>query len=262
MNNSRQKKKETIVFIGAGNVATNLAVELHKRHYTIVQIYSRTEAAAKTLAAQVNATSTTCLETVYREAELYIFSLKDSALLDVLAAFPPCVGMYIHTAGSMPAAVFSPYTDNYGVLYPLQTFTKSRLADFSTIPICLEASGNEQLMSLNKLAKSLSNRVISVNSDKRKYLHLAAVFACNFVNRLYDISAEILHENDLPFDLLLPLIRETSDKVQTTSPFEAQTGPAVRFDVNVMEKQLKLLQHKNFKEIYNLLSHDIHNRHK
>ena len=255
------QKKYKIVFIGAGNVATHLATTLHNQHHTITQIYSRTENAAKALAKQVDAEFTIDIQEIFPNADAYFFTLKDDVLAEFLPKLSFLNGLWLHTAGSLPMDIFSSYTKNYGVFYPLQTFSKTREIDFSIIPVFIEASNEDALCLLNDLAKNISDKVVLIDSEKRKYLHLAAVFTCNFVNRLYDIGAEILQETGLPFDVLLPLIDETASKVHELSPMNAQTGPAVRFDEKVMSGQLALLNNESFKTLYKQMSNDIYIRH-
>ena len=149
--------------------------------------------------------------------------------------------------------------NNYGVFYPLQTFSKSRDIDFSTIPVCIEANTEKNYTLLNKLGNALSNDVRAVSSSQRKGLHLAAVFVCNFVNHLYAMGANVCKENDLPFEVLKPLILETANKVMGLHPSEAQTGPAKRNDKKTMKNHLKALDNKEHKKIYKLLSKAIKN---
>ena len=146
---------------------------------------------------------------------------------------------------------------NVGVLYPMQTFTKGRNVDFSTIPIYLEGSSQQALIVAQALAQSVSNKVEEVSSEQRRYLHLAAVFACNFTNHCYALAAELLEAHGLKFEAMLPLIHETADKMDFLTPREAQTGPAVRWDEEVMQRQMSLLDERN-KQLYELISKSIH----
>lgn len=253
-------KKYRIVFVGAGNVATNLALALQERHQ-IIQVYSRSEESARILGEKINALYTASLAELIVGADVYIFSVKDAALPEILPQLPALNGIWVHTSGSTPMAIFDTYTQKYGVFYPLQTFSKEKKVDFSVVPICLEASDDQSYQILKDIANGLSRNVVSLDSDKRKYLHLSAVFVCNFVNRLYDIGAEIMQSQGLPFELLLPLIDETARKVHSLSPYDAQTGPAVRFDENIINTHLSLLNDDKLREIYQLLSNDIHDRH-
>ncbi|KAA6332779.1 Glutamyl-tRNA reductase [termite gut metagenome] len=253
-----------IVLVGAGNLATNLAKALYRRGYRIAQVYSRTEEAARALAETVEADYTTCLEELQSEASLYIVSLTDVAFVELL---PRIVagrenGLWVHTAGSISMRIWEGYVKQYGVLYPMQTFSKQCEVDFQTIPFFIEASGRKDTEYLKSIVSDLSERVYEVDSEQRKGLHLAAVFTCNFVNHLYVSGADLLEKYHLPFDMLLPLIDETARKVHELPPREAQTGPAVRHDVNVMNKHLELLSDASeMQELYRLLSASIHNRH-
>lgn len=247
-----------IVFIGAGNLATSLALELKKFSLDIMQVYSRTIASAQTLATQLQCSYTNEIAEISTDADLYIFSVKDTALESLLQQMPKNNGVWIHTAGSLPLSIFDKYTSRYGVVYPFQTFSKHRKVDFSKIPIFIESNTEEIYTLLKDIFSQISDKIEPLDSEKRKYIHLTGVFACNFVNHLYRISGEILESQGMPFDVLLPLIDETAAKVYSLSPEEAQTGPAIRFDENVIDKHLSLIDNPQWKEIYKLLSKDIH----
>jgi predicted short-subunit dehydrogenase-like oxidoreductase (DUF2520 family) len=155
------------------------------------------------------------------------------------------------------------FSSNYGVFYPLQTFSKSRKVDFSDIPICIEANHPSNLMKLEELGQKISNTVSQINSEERKTLHLAAVFTNNFVNHFYAIGAEILQAKKLDFELLKPLIRETAAKIEALDPVEAQTGPAKRNDQTIIGLHLKMLRNKpEYQKIYSFVTESIFQVHK
>lgn len=250
-----------IILIGAGNVATHMGKALLNNGHDILQVYSRTMESASALATSVGATPVTDLSGISNDADVYIISVKDSVLTELLPKV--CPGkeskVFLHTAGSMPMDVFRGMAHHYGVLYPMQTFSKSKDVDFSTIPCFIEACDEYAGKVIGKLADTLSRRVFPLSSEDRKYLHLSAVFACNFVNHCYAVSAEILSQHGIPFDVMLPLIDETAQKVHELSPLEAQTGPAVRYDENVIRQQAQLLRNNLLlKDLYERMSIDIH----
>lgn len=247
-----------VVFIGAGRLATHLAIELSKLSFNILQVYSRTDLSAIELAQKVNAEATSNIKEIESNADIYIFSVKDSALTGLLVQIPPNNGLWIHTAGSIPINIFEKYNDRYGVLYPFQTFSKDRYLDFKTIPIFIEANNKKDLSILTTIANQISNKVYPLSSEKRQYIHLTGVFACNFVNHMYSISQDILKKEGIPFDITLPLIDETAAKVHSLSPKEAQTGPAIRYDENVINKHIQLIEDADLKEIYALISKNIY----
>ena len=248
----------TIVFIGAGNVATHMSKAFLKTDNKVIQVYSRTIEHAQILADEVHADFTNDLENIRNDADMYIFSVKDDALPEILHRMPKTGGIWIHTAGSVPQHIFAPYLTNYGVIYPLQTFSKNRSISFSKTPLFIEASNAETRKIIESLATTLSPKVYYLNGEKRQYLHLSAVFACNFANHMYTLAADILENEGIPYDVLKPLIEETAEKVKEMSPRNAQTGPAVRFDKQVMKKHLDLLKDEEKKHIYRLLSESIH----
>lgn len=246
------------VIIGSGNVATQLAPELQRAEVAIVQVYSRTREHAEALAALLGCEATDQLSEVKRGCDLYLFALKDDALAQVIAAMPATGGLWLHTAGSMPMSLFEGATERYGVFYPLQTFSKGRRVEFNDVPFFLEANSDRDLILLKQLAERISDRIYFLPSEKRKYLHLAAVFACNFTNHLFAMAEKVLEEQGIPLAVMMPLIQETVDKIYTLSPREAQTGPAVRYDEEVMNRHLAMLGDAEQREIYRLLSKHIH----
>lgn len=226
-----------IVVIGRGRLAANLVPALEKAGHEVVSINSRT------------------LEELPQEADVFVVSVKDAALQEVIAQATKGreQQLFVHTAGSMPISVFEGHTSRYGVWYPMQTFSKERRVDFAEIPVFIEGEAPQ----IRQLAESVSKRVYELSTADRKYLHLAAVFACNFTNHCYALAAGILEQHGLPFDVMLPLIDETARKVHVMHPQEAQTGPAVRYDKNVIGMQASMLE-GNMRKLYEQLSVSIH----
>lgn len=247
-----------VVFIGAGNLATRLSLEMQQKGMQIVQVYSQTEASAECLAKLLDCPWTTDINMVEPDGDLYVFSVKDAVLADLVSHLKHNQGLWVHTAGSMPMSVFEGHVAHYGVMYPLQTFSKVRPVNFSVIPFFLEANTPEAEKKLQTIASSLSGNVRHLSSEKRKSLHLAAVFACNFTNHIYALAGKLLEEQEIPADVLLPLIDETAAKVHTMTPAEAQTGPAIRYDENVINKHLEMLADPDMRSIYRLISQNIH----
>ncbi|NDV46964.1 DUF2520 domain-containing protein [Paludibacter sp. 221] len=252
-----------IVFIGAGNVAVHLATALNEKGFDICQVFSRTQASAKHLADKIKSEYTTELSQVRKDVDVYIYSVSDNALTGIISLFQNPDTLHIHTSGSIPMSVFAGAAENYGVLYPLQTFSKVRAVDFSEIPVFIEAANRQSEEVITKMAQELTAKIHFTDSESRKKLHLSAVFACNFVNHMYEIGSELVKDAGFDFEVLRPLVEETYKKVQVLSPFEAQTGPAVRNDSNVIEKHLDLLAGKrNLDELYKFISEDIYSVHK
>lgn len=263
MNSEAFEKSVTmrIVLVGAGNLATNIGKALFKAGHDIVQVYSRTMEAASLLADTLDAAPTNNIADITTEADVFIFSVKDSVLPELIAKV--CEGrqkgIFIHTAGSMPIELFKDKALRYGVLYPMQTFSKDKEVNFKEIPCFIEGSDAPTSVLISSLAESVSDNVRFLSSANRKYLHLAAVFACNFANHCYALAADVLQQKNIPFDVMLPLIDETARKVHKFAPQEAQTGPAVRYDENVISRQLEMLNSNPLaKEIYEKMSQSIH----
>ena len=250
------------VFLGAGNLATRLAVELHQKGFNIGQVYSRTEKSAKALADKLETDYTASVQEISPDADVYFVALKDSAFEEVLPHINFQNKLVVHCSGSMPLSSLENYSTNIGVLYPLQTFSKERQVDFSEIPVFIEASSPQNEKMLRRIAEKISVNVSVLNSEQRLHLHVAAVFACNFVNHFYAIAGEMLKSQNVPIQVLNPLIMETARKVQEMEPVKAQTGPAVRYDHNVIEKHLDTLEDfPEIKKIYKMVSENIYKFH-
>lgn len=251
-----------IVLIGAGNVATHLGSALIASGHKILQLYSRTEESATALSELLNVTRTTSVDEILTDADLYVVSVKDSVLDEFL---PRLVSrnkeaLWVHTSGTIPMQIWeSTSALRYGVLYPMQTFSKHKPVDFQQIPLFVESNNPSDTELLMSLASSLSRNVHEASSEQRRALHIAAVFVCNFTNAMYAAAARLLENNGLSFETMLPLIDETAAKVHSLSPHEAQTGPAVRNDHNVMAKHLQMLDcYPAEKEIYERISQMIY----
>lgn len=252
-----------IVFVGAGRLAVNLGRSLFEAGHDIVQVYSRSIGSAAEMAAVVGGVPTDDINKLSSVADVYIIAVTDAAMPDLIPLV--CKGreqkVFVHTAGSMPMEVFGGMALHYGVLYPMQSFSKEREVDMEEVPCFIEASDDYASGVIEQLASSVSRRVSFLSSDDRRYLHLAAVFACNFVNHCYAISSEILAEHGIPFDVMFPLIDETARKVHRMEPAKAQTGPAVRYDENVIRSQSMLLRGNPLvKDIYERMSMSIHRK--
>ena len=250
-----------IVLIGAGNVATHLGVSLQQKGCKVEQVYSRTPESASRLAGLLDVPYVTSLSEVVCDADMYIVALKDAVFQELLPAIVKGreEALFVHTAGSLPMSLWEGAVSRYGVLYPMQTFSKQRAVNFEEVSFFVEASGAEELNTLKEVAGLLSPRVYEASSEQRKYLHLSAVFACNFTNHMYALSAHLLKQQNLPFEAMLPLIDETARKVHELLPQDAQTGPAVRDDRNVMSSHLDLLSGEpGIKELYEKISDSIY----
>lgn len=253
-----------IAFIGAGRLATNLAPALKEAGCEVVEVWSKTQASAEALAARIGCKARWGrVEQATREADLYLVSVKDSVLADVIRELHTGreQALFAHTAGSMPLSLFAEAGHTRGaVFYPMQTFSKERMVAFSRVHIFLEATFRDDLDVLSSLASRIvvSANVHKVSSAERRRLHLAAVFACNFANHCFALADEVLREADIPFDAMLPLIEETVQKLHELPPVEAQTGPAIRRDENVIGMQrAMLLQRPDLLAVYDILTRSI-----
>ena len=245
-----------VVLIGAGNVAIHLAKGLEKSETVrLLQYFSRTDANAHYFSENIPHTKD--LGSLVA-ADVYLIAVKDESIEEVASKISDREGLVLHTSGSIPLESLRP-SKRYGVLYPVQTFSKDRELDWKQIPLALEASSPDDMTLLRKLASTLSDQLYEIDSARRKKLHLSAVFANNFSNHMFTLAKELCEKNQLDFDLLKPLIAETGKKVKSIAPEDAQTGPARRNDLTVMEDQGNQLDSEK-KIIYRVLSESISSR--
>lgn len=251
---------QKISFIGSGNVATHLAKSFSKSGITIRQIYSQTCDNSEILAWQSNAIYTCDLEELDMNVDLFIFAVKDDIIKDlakyILQKNP--LAKVVHTSGSVGLDVFGNAV-NTGILYPLQSFSKTKKIDISAVPFLITSHNEVFKKELIVFAKLLSDKVYEYTDDQRKHLHIAAVFVNNFSNHLFAIAQDYCEKHQIDYQLLMPLIHETITKINTILPKQAQTGPAVRNDNEIINKHLVQLKNEDehLFQIYRLLTDSI-----
>lgn len=243
--------KYKVSFIGSGNVAWHLSHALDAAGHTIEQVISKTEENAAELAKKFGSYFSDDISKIDTSVDACICCVSDDQLKTVVHSIPKSRMIILHTCGSQSMDILEPASPNFGVFYPLQSFSKGKAIDMLNVPFLLEASNNQTNDVVHALADSISNNIRQANSTQRLQYHLSAVFANNFVNRLYHEADRYLQENDLDFSVLIPIIQETAAKIKTLSPKDAQTGPAKRGDIQTIEKHLKLLaDHKDLQQLY------------
>lgn len=246
--------------LGSGRVATCMGPQLKAAGHTITCVYSRTMTNAQLLAKALDAPATDSLQSL-PEADVYLSMLTDDALAELAPAIVKGreKALFVHTAGSVSIDIWKDAgAIRYGVLYAMQTFSKGVAIDWPRVPVFVEGCNTPELETVKTLASALSPKVTELSSHGRKKLHVAAVFACNFANRMYAISEDLLATEGVPFSVMLPLVRETARKVEQMSPSQAQTGPAVRGDRKVINEHLALLKdYPEYAGLYRLISIDI-----
>ncbi|PID94087.1 MAG: oxidoreductase [Bacteroidetes bacterium] len=244
-----------IALVGAGNVATHLGRAWHTAGVNVAQVYSRNYAHAKALAKALDAEALSSLEALDVSVDAVVFCLKDDAYEQVLAGISLSGTLLLHTSGSLERGVLARASERVGVLYPLQTFSKHKDLDLSSVPLLLETAKEADKPVVSALAAKISSHVLFVSPEQRATLHLSAVFCCNFVNYLYVVAEELLIPKGLEMDLIRPLIMETARKVMTGSPAAVQTGPARRNDRTVIEKhRLSLADSPSYQVLYDVLT--------
>lgn len=231
-----------IALVGKGRVATHLSTALAGAGHEVCNVGGRVRRCP-----------------VPDDVEVVILSVNDDAIAQVAAEFSSTNALVLHTSGSTPISAIP--TSRRGVLYPMQTFSMDRTVDFDKVPLFLEASSDSDMCVLSNLAHSISSVCIPLDGEGRRVLHLAAVFCCNFVNHLLEITSDLLAQRSLPLETMFPLIEETIAKVHQLPAHEAQTGPAIRGDKAVMERHMQMLSDPLRREMYQIISRSIEKTH-
>ncbi|WP_294322850.1 DUF2520 domain-containing protein [uncultured Chryseobacterium sp.] len=241
-----------IVIIGSGNVAYHLARALVENKLLPVQIFGRNERELRYISEELNIPYST---KNLVDSDVYLICVSDHAVEDVSKIITKKNCLVAHTSGSLPMEVLKGEYRKAS-FYPLQTFSRSKVLDYSKIPFFIEAEDEKDISILYELAARVSKNVMESTYEKRKYIHLTAVFACNFVNHLFSRAKEISDSQEIPFDYFLPLIDETVQKIHEIEPKSAQTGPAVRNDRRILKLHEQLLTDESL-EIYKTMNHSI-----
>lgn len=252
----------TISIVGSGNVANQLGVELFKLGVKIEYIFARNKVEGSLLATSVNAQLKAIDKiNIIKQSQLLLLAIADGGIEEMVSKIENCEIIIAHTSGTVPSKVFAEKFKNYGIFYPLQTFTKNAIVDFNIIPFFILGSNEGVEKKLIDLAKIISNNVEIMDDVKRQKLHISAILVNNFVNHLFALSEQYCIENDLNFDLLKPLIGSTFNKVSNNiSPTIVQTGPAKRGDLGTIMEHLEIIKTskiKHLESIYTLLTASI-----
>jgi len=255
-----------ITVIGAGNVGTHLALRFSELGFPVQQIFSRTQTKAKRLADQVKAKHCNDLKEIENTADVYIIAVHDDAIETVAKALAKQLEptkVVAHTSGSTSVQTISSYFENYGIFYPLQTFTKGIRPDFTTLPICINGGNQNTLEQLKAIANETSGNVYEITEEERQILHVTAVMVNNFTNRMLALAEEILDKEQISFEILKPLINETVNKIKGNKAADIQTGPAARGDEQTIERHMDYLsQFPEQKQIYRIMTESILNSRK
>lgn len=231
-----------IAIIGRGNVASHLFRALQDK-IEVVLVNPHT------------------LEELPDNPEVILLAVKDDAIKEVASKINRPQALIAHTAGSVEMKELEGFSKEFGVFYPLQTFSKDVTLQYSEIPVFVEGSSPEKVKKLRDIAALFSAHVKEADSSSRKVLHLASVFACNFTNALALISKDLLEQSDIDFTVILPLMKQTVEKLNVMPPEKAQTGPAVRGDRGILYQHCRMLNsNPDIQQIYALLSELIQKR--
>ena len=245
---------EKVTIVGSGNMAHWLVYAMKNAGVKISQIYSRQLSHAETLAEKAGAEAIDDIRDLSPDSDLYIFSVKDDSYENLLRQLPFRLSLAVHTAGSLSMRILESYAESYGILYPYQSVNKDMDFKDVIVPLCVEASNNTVENELLAFARRLTSTVQKLDESQRLVLHRAAIFGCNFTNAMYAIAFDILQEHHIDWQMILPLLQNTTEKVKTMNPHEAQTGPARRGDQNIIHLHQEAIKDERIREIYRLMT--------
>jgi Uncharacterized conserved protein len=250
-----------IVIIGTGHVATILGRKILAAGHEILQVFGRNRLYAEALAETLSTTYTTDKSHLDFSADIYIIAVSDTAIAEVAGALPLDKKLVVHTAGSVSKEVLKPCSRNYGVLYPLQSLRRE-MTVLPEIPFLVDGNTEDDRALIADFAGTLSNQVQYAGDEQRLKLHVAAVIVSNFSNHLYTLAQQFCMQEKVDFNMLLPLITAIAERLYQFSPFEVQTGPAIRRDEATIQKHLEVLQqHESLKELYIVFTKSIQSVH-
>jgi len=261
-NDKVRKEIKNIVVIGSGNVSYHMIRAFTLKEVNVLQILAHNEKTALKLSKIFSLPYIMDPARLIKEADLYILAVQDDRIRETALQLGLKEQLLVHTSGFTSIDVLNGASNRTGVIWPLQTLSFANVLDYSHIPFFLEGNSTEISEKLFQFTSLVSDKIMITDSPTRQKIHLAAVIASNLTNQLYAISASILERQDIPFNVLVPLISETAAKAGRQHPLLSQTGPAVRKDMRVIEKHLELLRDDPaFRDIYRLITDNIIHHH-
>ena len=240
-----------IILLGAGNVGHHLSKAFNKStEIDLVQWYSRDN--SKVSYNDIDTEIINDLSKI-KSADIYVISISDSYVGEISEKLNVSEKLVVHTSGSLDLSIIDS-KNRRGVFYPLQTLSKNKEIELAKVPICIESENNKDLVLLETISKYIGCKTYKIDYNQRKILHLAAIFSNNFVNHMFTIAKEILDDKNLDFNILKPLINETVDKIHKLDPENAQTGPAIRNNNEIILNHIKTLKKDDHKKLYELMT--------
>ena len=244
-----------ISFIGSGNVATHLALAFYERGHAVEQVWSRNIDHANLLASRVEARPVSNLDKLLGNADAFVLAIPDDALFTLAGELRLGNVLVLHTSGATSIQVLKHCSTRYGVLWAPQSFVRDTAMDYSELPFCIEGSDARTEEEIAALAGTVSPHIFHTTHEQRQYVHLAAVFVNNFTNGLYAVAQQVCHEQNVPFEILYPIIQTTARRAQWGDVRYQLTGPAVRNDRKTIDSHRRLLaQDKQLLEVYDMMT--------
>ena len=246
---------KNITVIGTGNVALELCKLFLLNNFTIDAILGRKPFSDASLSSDL---FTSNYKNIPSNSDMYLISVSDNSYEEILSQIKLKNPFIVHTSGSLKSSSLESNSLRWGCLYPLQTINKNRLTIWEQVPFYIEAAKKEDLSLLANVCSRNNLHYSIKNSNERNKMHIAAVIANNFTYYILSEVKEYCLKNNLQFHDLQPLIEKSIENILKHPPHSFQTGPAVRKDYQLIEKQLKVLENEiDLHLIYQILSKKI-----
>jgi predicted short-subunit dehydrogenase-like oxidoreductase (DUF2520 family) len=250
-----------VCLLGSGNVAWHFGQWMIAKNIDLVHVYSRTKSAARSLAEELDCPYTDCIQEITKEADIYLLCINDDSIAEFMNKWSLKFTekqILIHTSGSIPSSVFKSFHDHFGCVWPIQSLTKDITSNATEIPFVITASDEATKESIFAFIHTISDHIIETDDETKSDMHFMAVMVNNFTNHIYSLVEDFGKEKQIDFNIFLPLIKASIDKLSFASPSEIQTGPARRNDQKIIQNHLtKLNKYPELQEVYTTLSQSI-----
>ncbi len=243
-------KSGSISVIGTGRVGRCLTLALLKADFHIHSLFNRTVSVAEDLVSDFG-------KTIIKKFPEHKDDLGKIAFVcvpddNISQVAEKLCGLsnewtgyfFVHCSGARPAEeldVLAAKGAQIASFHPIQTFPSEPDPEiFRDIWISLQ--GDHGLLHLlERFARFLGAKTVHVTAAEKQQLHIAAVFACNYMVTIASAAEKLLPEENQNMELLAPLMRQTLDQILTKGPGQALTGPLRRGDLQTLRDHLESL---------------------
>jgi predicted short-subunit dehydrogenase-like oxidoreductase (DUF2520 family) len=243
--------------VGSGNMAWFLMARMQGSGHSCSGIMGRNKAAVAELAREYNVP---VLQSLNDGADACLMAVSDSSIGEVAKKMSFKSTVLIHHSGSIGMNALAIGASRTGVVWPVYSILKKDLPTHRQFPVLWETNHKAANAIVADVCNALTAIQYEATSEQRQWMHLSAVLGNNFTNYLLGMCADICKDQQLPFNLLQPILQQTIDRVNIYNPKEVQTGPARRDDLVTQEKHLAMMsENPHWQAVYAALSAAIKN---